>query len=96
MRQYPIYNTIHGQGKQGSADFGSYDGFEQHVMVGSGSQNSHKLAEINVNTWVDTVGRMHFELTVDMKRVKHGVYEPTTGEYSDVKVEEGILVGAFD
>ena len=76
MRQYPIYNIIYGQGKQSSANFGSHDGFTQRIQVGSSAQNSHTLGVLDVRTWTDNVGRVHFELTVDDVRIKHGVYEP--------------------
>ena len=81
MRQYPIYNRVIGQGKQGSANFGSHTGFTQHVLVGSSSANSHELATIRVSHDVDPNGSHIFTLYVDGVVIKQGVYEPTTGEY---------------
>lgn len=81
MRQYPIWNVVHGQGKKSSADFGSDGAFTQLVFVGSGSRNSHTLGEVRVVRQVDAQGRHHFRLMVDGETIKHGVYEPSTGEY---------------
>lgn len=87
MKQYPIWNTIDGQGKKASADFGSYNGFTQTIRVGAGARNSHVLACLAVRTWFDPQERRHFVLTVDGKDVAHGVYEPTTKEFNHKTID---------
>ena len=82
MRSYPIWNVISGQGKQSSANFGANSSFRQTVFVGSGPQNSHQLANIRVEENFDRVGRVHFTLSVDGVIVKHGIFEPLTGEFT--------------
>lgn len=82
MRQYNIWNRVFGQGTKTSADFGSQDGYQQEVLVGSGRSNSHLLCTVGVNREVDKQGRVHYKAHLDGKLVRHGIYEPTTGEFN--------------
>ncbi len=70
MRQYPIWNIISGQGKKGSADFGSHDGFTQIVRVGTSSSNSHEFVRIDVRPWANTDGSQRFDLYIDGVKVR--------------------------
>jgi hypothetical protein len=75
MRQYPIWNVVHGQGKKSSANFGSNEGFRQFVLVGSSSHNSHTLPNIEVERRAlrDEPGAVEFTLSVDGVVVKRGI-----------------------
>lgn len=53
-RQYPIWNSISGQGKVGSADFGSRTGFCQAVFVGTSSSNSYHLCNFAVRGSIES------------------------------------------
>lgn len=77
MRQYPIWNVVNGQGRKGSADFGSRNGFSQTIYVGSSSTHSEELATIEVLNHGDG-----FSLIVNGTFVAVCEFDPETKQFT--------------
>lgn len=74
MKSSPIYNHVNIQGRA-SRDFGAYDGFNQHVLVGTSRTNSHEFANISVQRRANEDGTVEFSLWIDGVLVKRGVLD---------------------
>jgi len=73
MKSSPIYNIISNPGRKSDCSFGSSGGFTQDIRVGTSSSNSHTLANISVQQFVNGEGISEFSLFIDGKLVKQGL-----------------------
>lgn len=72
MKQYPIWNKVNTNGDyKAQKDFGSRTGFNQQILVGSSSRNSHEFASVTVEKHETSAGRT-FSLWIDGKLIKKG------------------------
>ena len=76
MKRSPIYNFINVPDRATAKDFGAGPlGFEQTICVGTGSNNSHVLARLNVTRCELDNGRVEFNLYMDGELVKRGILD---------------------
>ncbi len=71
MKASPIYNIISNPKRKSDCSFGS-EGFTQQIQVGTSINNSHTLATITVERFVDANGIVEFTLFIDGKLMKKG------------------------
>lgn len=69
--KHAIWNHIDGASCIG-VDFGSHDGYTQRVLVGTGPNNSHEFAKIEVERRELPDGGVEFLLYVNDKLVERG------------------------
>lgn len=74
MRQYPIWNVMHGLPYKGSKDFGANgSGYSQSIYVGTSSRNSNKFADIDVKR-ICSGDNTIFQIVVDDVVVKETTF----------------------
>ena len=76
MKRSPIYNFVRVPDRAEDKDFGAGPlGFSQQICVGTGSQNSHTLARVNVTRGLLDNGRVEFKLFIDGELIKRGILD---------------------
>ena len=70
-RSSPIYCKVTREGMS-RVEFGTCEGFEQTILVGTSASNSHELATIEVRKHVAPGGGVTFSLKLDGVTVKRG------------------------
>ena len=76
MKKSVIYNFVNVPDRATAKDFGAGPlGFSQDIRVGTGSQNSHSLARLNVTRHVLDNGRVEFKLFIDGELIRRGILD---------------------
>ena len=76
MKRSPIYNFVQVPDRATNKDFGAGPlGFSQQICVGTGSNNSHVLARLNVGRDILDDGRVEFSLYLDGELIKRGILD---------------------
>ena len=74
MKRSPIYCHVNVPDRATVKDFGAGPlGFSQDIRVGTGSNNSHSLACLNVTRNLLDNGRVEFCLYLDGQLIKRGI-----------------------
>jgi hypothetical protein len=78
MRSSEIYNKVYNTSGKSDRSFGTSDGFDQEVYVGTSKKNSHLLGHVEVEKFEDDEnGEIHFILSVDGVPVKRSRHLPS-------------------
>ena len=73
MKSSAIYNRINNSARKSDCSFGAGNGFDQTVLVGTSSSNSHELARISVEKHYNDDDTVTFTLWVDGLMIKRGL-----------------------
>jgi hypothetical protein len=87
MKSSAIYNRVNNSARKSDCSFGAGNGFDQTVLVGTSSSNSHELARISVEKYHLDDGTTMFTMFLDGAVVKRGILNGSDFEMRSTEVK---------